>query len=172
MDFLCCKVFSFAKSSRMNQDLEIINYNPTYKNYFESLNKAWLEKYFTVEPIDKYVLENPDEAILDHGGEILFARYKGKIIGTVALKLIEPGVYEMTKMAVDETFRGIGAGKALCAAAIAKAKSIRAERLILYSTTVLETAISIYYKLGFKEIPLEAGVYQRANIKMEYPISS
>jgi ribosomal protein S18 acetylase RimI-like enzyme len=154
----------------MNEDLEIIDYNPAYKSYFESLNKAWLEKYFTVEPIDKYVLENPEEAILDHGGKILFAKYKGEIIGTVALKLIEPGMYEMTKMAVDEQFRGIGAGKALCAAAIEKAKAIKAERLILYSTTVLETAISIYNKIGFQEIPLEPGVYQRANIKMEYPL--
>jgi ribosomal protein S18 acetylase RimI-like enzyme len=156
----------------MNQDLEIVNYSPAYKSYFESLNKAWLEKYFTVEPIDKYVLENPEEAILEHGGLILFARYKGEVIGTVALKLIEPGMYEMTKMAVDESYRGIGAGKALCAAAIEKAKSIQAERLILYSTKVLETAISIYHKLGFQEIPLEAGVYERANIKMEYPLSA
>jgi ribosomal protein S18 acetylase RimI-like enzyme len=156
----------------MNQDLEIVNYSPAYKTYFESLNKAWLEKHFTVEPIDKYVLENPEEAILEHGGEILFAIYKGEVIGTVALKLIEPGMYEMTKMAVDETFRGLGAGKALCAAAIEKAKYIKAKRLILYSTKVLETAIAIYHKLGFQEIPLEPGVYQRANIKMEYPLSA
>ena len=154
----------------MNNKVEIIDYNPAYWEQFDSLNKAWLEKYFTVEPIDTYVLENPEEAILDHGGVILFARYEGNVIGTVALKLIEPGVYEMTKMAVDETFRGIGAGKALCAAAIEKAREIGAERLILYSTTVLETAIAIYRKLGFKEIPLEPGVYQRANIKMEYPL--
>jgi ribosomal protein S18 acetylase RimI-like enzyme len=154
----------------MNKQVEIIDYNPAYKQQFESLNKAWLEKYFTVEPIDTYVLENPKEAILDHGGVILFARYEGAVIGTVALKLMEAGVYEMTKMAVDETYRGIGAGKALCAAAIEKAKEIGAERLILYSTTVLETAIAIYNKLGFKEVPLEPGVYQRANIKMEYPL--
>jgi N-acetylglutamate synthase-like GNAT family acetyltransferase len=156
----------------MKEELEIINYSPEYATYFESLNKAWLEKYFSVEPIDKYVLENPEEAILAHGGVILFAKYKGEIIGTVALKLIEPGMYEMTKMAVDETFRGIGAGIALCAAAIETAKIIQASRLILYSTTVLETAISIYYKLGFVEIPLEPGIYQRANIKMEYPLTS
>jgi ribosomal protein S18 acetylase RimI-like enzyme len=154
----------------MNNKVEIIDYSPAYKQQFESLNKAWLEKYFTVEPIDSYVLENPEEAILQHGGVILFAQYEGKVIGTVALKLIEPGVYEMTKMAVDESHHGIGAGKALCAAAIEKAKAIGAQRLILYSTRVLETAIAIYNKLGFKEIPLEPGVYERANIKMEYPL--
>jgi ribosomal protein S18 acetylase RimI-like enzyme len=154
----------------MKEEVEIIDYKPEYKGYFEQLNKAWLEKYFTVEPVDKYVLENPEEAILAHGGCILFARYQDQIIGAVALKSVEPGVYEMTKMAVDETFQGIGAGKALCAAAIEKAREIKATRLILYSTRILETAISIYNKIGFVEIPLEQGVYERANIKMEYPL--
>lgn len=154
----------------MKKEIEIIDYKPEYRSYFEQLNKAWLEKYFTVEPVDKYVLENPEEAILAQGGYILFARFQDQIIGAVALKLMEPGVYEMTKMAVDETFQGIGAGKRLCAAAIEKAKEIKAERLILYSTRRLETAISIYHKIGFVEIPLEPGVYERANIKMEYPL--
>ena len=154
----------------MKKEIEIIDYKPEYRNYFEQLNKAWLEKYFTVEPVDKYVLENPEEAILAHGGHILFARFQNQIIGTVALKLMEPGVYEMTKMAVDETYQGIGGGKRLCAAAIEKAKEIKARRLILYSTRKLETAISIYNKIGFLEIPLEPGVYERANIKMEYPL--
>jgi ribosomal protein S18 acetylase RimI-like enzyme len=154
----------------MKIELEIISYEAQYASAFESLNKAWLEKFFSIEPIDKYVLENPEEAILEHGGQILFARYKNTVIGTVALKLIEPGVYEMTKMAVDEAYQGIGAGKALCAAAIETARAIKADRLILYSTTILKTAIAIYKKLGFVEIPLEPGVYQRANIKMEYPL--
>ncbi len=154
----------------MKKEIEIIEYKPEYRSYFEQLNKAWLEKHFTVEPVDKYVLENPEEAILAHGGHILLARFQNQIIGTVALKLMEPGVYEMTKMAVDETFQGLGAGKRLCAAAIDKARAIQAKRLILYSTRTLETAISIYHKIGFVEIPLEPGIYERANIKMEYPL--
>lgn len=154
----------------MRKEIEIIDYKPEYRNHFEQLNKVWLEKYFTVEPVDKYVLENPEEAILAHGGHILFARFEDQIIGTVALKLIEPGIYEMTKMAVNEKYQGIGAGKSLCAAAIEKARAIDANRLILYSTKTLETAIAIYHKIGFVEIPLEPGVYERANIKMEYPL--
>lgn len=154
----------------MRKEIEIIDYKPEYRNHFEQLNKVWLEKYFTVEPVDKYVLENPEEAILAHGGHILFARFEDQIIGTVALKLIEPGIYEMTKMAVNEKYQGIGAGKRLCAAAIEKARAIDANRLILYSTKTLETAIAIYHRIGFVEIPLEPGVYERANIKMEYPL--
>jgi len=151
-------------------EIEIIDYQAAYQSSFEHLNKAWLEEYFTVEPIDSYVLEQPEEAIIKPGGIIMLARYEGEIIGTVALKVIEPGVYEMTKMSVDKAYQGIGAGKRLCAAAIARAKAINAKRLLLYTTNVLETAISIYRKQGFVDIPLEPGVYERANVKMEYPL--
>jgi len=151
-------------------ELEIIAYEEAYQPDFERLNKAWLEEYFTIEPIDRYVLEQPEEAIIKPGGLILLARYEGQIMGTVALKVIEPGVYEMTKMCVDTKYKGLGAGKKLCAAAIELAKSINAKRLLLYTTSVLETAIAIYRKQGFVEIPLEPGVYARANVKMEYPL--
>jgi ribosomal protein S18 acetylase RimI-like enzyme len=151
-------------------EVEIIEYQSVYQPDFERLNKAWLEAYFTIEPIDRYVLEQPEEAILKPGGMILLAWYEGKIIGTVALKVIEPGVYEMTKMCVDTTYKGLGVGKKLCAAAIELAKSINANRLLLYTTSVLETAIAIYRKQGFIDIPLEPGVYARANVKMEYPL--
>jgi ribosomal protein S18 acetylase RimI-like enzyme len=148
----------------------IVPYSPGLKAYFERFNKAWLEAYFRVEPIDAYVLEHPEEAILADGGIILFAGYEQKIIGTVALKYLEPGLYELTKMAVDEAYRGIGAGKILCAAAVDKARELDAAKVILYSQTSLKAAIGIYRKLGFTEIPLESGVYERADIKMELPL--
>jgi ribosomal protein S18 acetylase RimI-like enzyme len=158
------------ESFKNMNEIEIVAYQPAFQPSFERLNKAWLTEYFTVEPIDSYVLEQPEEAILKDGGAILFAKYKDEIIGTVALKVIEPDVYEMTKMAVDKNYQGIGAGKKLCDAAIQQAKELKAKRLLLYSTRVLETAIAIYRKLGWVEIPLEPGVYKRANIKMEYPL--
>ena len=152
--------------------MKIIDYLPKYNFYFEKFNKAWLEEHFTVEPIDEWVLGNPKEAILDLGGKIYFAEYKGKIIGTVALKWIEPSVLELTKMAVDKEFRGSGAGKLLCETAIEKANELGAEKLILYSQTSLAPAIAIYRKYGFQEVPLEKGKYARADIKMELALSS
>lgn len=147
--------------------MEIVSYDPQYAVHFERLNKAWLEKYFYVEPIDEYVLANPQEAILDHGGEILFAKHQGQIIGTIAMKWQSEGVIELTKMGVDETFQGLGAGKLLFETALATAKSIGAHRIILYSNTILAPALSIYRKYGFVEVPLEKGLYERSDIKME-----
>lgn len=139
--------------------------------YFDRYNKAWLEAFFSVEPIDKYVLENPELAIIKPGGCIFFAENKGKIIGTVALKFVEPGIFELTKMAVDKKSQGMGAGRALCTAAIEEAKKLNAHTLILYSQKTLTSAIALYYKMGFKELPLVKGIYQRADIKMGMPIN-
>ncbi len=157
---------------KITESIRIVPYKPEYAIYFERFNKAWLEEYFTVEPIDKYVLENPEEAVLKNGGRILFATYKEKIIGTVALRQLSSGEFELTKMAVDKEFRGIGAGKLLCSAAIEEAKKIHAHTLILYSSSPLKNAIGIYKKLGFIDLPLEKGIYKRADVKMGYPLTA
>lgn len=146
--------------------LEITEYQPEHQPYFEQLNREWIEKYFWMEPIDILVLEHPDEHILDKGGAILMAFYEKEIVGTVALKFHEKGVYEFTKMAVDERYRGRKIGLALSGAAIGKAKQLGAHKIILYSHTMLNAAISLYRKIGFREVPVD-GPYKRSDIKME-----
>jgi N-acetylglutamate synthase-like GNAT family acetyltransferase len=148
-------------------ELQLIDYKPEYQPYFEKFNKAWLEEFFTVEPLDQWVLEHPGEAILKEGGKIYFAVYGSVIIGTVALRFIEDGVYEMTKMAVDKSYHGGGAGQFLCRAAIDKAHEMGMRKLILFSNRVLENAIHIYRKMGFTEIPVVPGTYKRSDIMME-----
>jgi ribosomal protein S18 acetylase RimI-like enzyme len=48
---------------------------------------------------------------------------------------------------------------------IAKQKGIK--KLLLYSNRRLLPAIYLYKKFDFVEVPLEDGVYERADIKME-----
>ena len=67
-----------------NETIQIIDYRPEHQPYFESLNRAWIEKYFWLEEIDKYVLQNPEEAIIEQGGAILMATCNGLVAGTVA----------------------------------------------------------------------------------------
>lgn len=57
-------------------NIEIIDYQAQYQPYFESFNKAWLQAYFYVEPIDQWVLANPEEAILKEGGCVLRLLFK------------------------------------------------------------------------------------------------
>jgi ribosomal protein S18 acetylase RimI-like enzyme len=139
---------------------------PEHQSSFEKLNRAWIEKYFWMEPIDYEVLGKPEEHIIGKGGFIFMARYNNEIAGTVALKFVNERVYEFTKMAVDERFQGLKIGKRLAEAAIEKAKQNKADKIILYSNTKLIPAIELYKKLGFREVPVD-GPYKRSDIKME-----
>lgn len=145
---------------------EIILYLPKYAKDFKTLNTAWLEKYFVVEPYDNEVLSNPEKYILDKGGNIYFVIEKGKAIGTVALMYNEYNELEFTKMAVEDDFKGKGFGNLLMQHCINEAKEMNCEKLYLYSNTTLEPAINLYRKFGFLEIPVEKSEYARCNIKM------
>ena len=147
--------------------LELVDYKPEYQPYFEKFNKAWLEKYFVVEDFDRWVLENPEEAIIKDGGKIYFAALDSVIIGTVALRFLEDGVFELTKIGVDKTYQGAGAGQFLCKTVMEKSKEMGITKLVLWSNRILENAIHIYRKLGFTEIPVTPGTYGRADIMME-----
>ena len=146
--------------------IEIISYQPEHQPWFEKLNRDWIEKYFWMEPIDFEVLQHPEEHIVKKGGTIFMGIFNKEIAGTAAVKFVEPGTYEFTKMAVDEKYQGRKIGKAIAEAAIEWSKKSGAKKIILYSNTKLETAIAMYRKLGFKEIPLD-GPYKRSDIKME-----
>ena len=157
-----------SNSISKEEDIKIIHYKPELQVYFERLNKAWIQQSFRVEPVDEWVLTRPEEAILKEGGSILFAQKGEHIIGTVGVRRVNGDTFEMTKMAVDERFRGAGAGKKLICAAIQEAAKTAAHKLILYSNTKANTtAVQLYRKMGFNEIPLEPGTYERADIKME-----
>lgn len=151
--------------------IEILDYRTEHQPWFEQLNRDWIERYFKMESIDFDVLQKPEDHIIGKGGSILMAAVDKQIAGTVALKYVSPGIYEFTKMAVDEEFRGQKVGRALAEAAIRKARRLGARKIILYSNTVLEAAIRLYEKMGFIEVPVD-GPYQRSNIKMELTLSS
>lgn len=146
--------------------LEIIDYQKEHQPAFEQLNRNWIEKFFWMEPIDVAVLQKPEEHILANGGKIVMARYNNELVGTVALKFVKEGVYEFTKMAVNENYQGLKIGLKLAEAAIEKAKELNASSIILYSNTKLQPAITLYKKIGFVEIPLD-GPYERSDIKMQ-----
>ncbi|RZJ87082.1 MAG: GNAT family N-acetyltransferase [Chryseobacterium sp.] len=152
-------------------EIEVIGYEEQYKEAFKQLNLVWLNKYFTMEEGDIEILNHPERIVLESGGHILFLKHHDRIIGTAALKYLDTETFELNKMTVDESYRGVGAGKLLCSSAIEKAKLSGAKTLILYSVRSLEAAIATYKKLGFQEIPLEAGNYKRANIKMSLKLN-
>jgi N-acetylglutamate synthase-like GNAT family acetyltransferase len=120
-----------------------------------------------LEEADYQSLNHPDEKILKPGGHIFLARHKGEIVGTCALIKMNGSTYELAKMAVTEKAQGKGIGWLLGQAAIHKARELRAETVFLESNTILEAAINLYQKLGFRKVVGQSSLYQRCNIQME-----
>jgi ribosomal protein S18 acetylase RimI-like enzyme len=147
--------------------IKIINYKEDLKEHIKTLNYEWLEKYFKVEPNDVISLADPQKEIIDKGGYIFYASFNNEIVGVVALLKIEDDRFELAKMAVTEKYQGLKVGKVLMEHCIEFSKEKGIKTLVLYSNKQLGPAIHIYEKYGFYEIPLEAGHYERANIKME-----
>jgi len=148
--------------------VKIIPFKRQYGKDFYNLNIEWLKTYFYVEPFDEEVLSKPETYIIDKGGHIFFAQLDDIVVGTVALMPTkEHSVFELTKMAVSPNHRGHKIGQKLMQHCIEFSKDQHFKQLILYSNTILENAIYIYRKYGFKEIPVEENSpYVRSNIKM------
>ena len=134
---------------------------------FYDLNIVWLDELFLLEPYDKYVLNNPQLAIIDKGGYVFFIEYNKKIVGTFALMPCDVRSYELMKMTVKESHRGKGIGNQIMIFVIKFCKKKKAKSICLYSNTKLNNAIKLYKNHSFKEIPLtDVSPYNRADIKM------
>lgn len=148
--------------------IEIKTHTPQLAPYFKSLNIAWLEKFFVVEPIDEHVLSHPDQ-IIEQGGHISYLLLDHQVVGCCALKHHGKGVFELTKMAVTEGFQGKKLGHHLMKAAIQLYSEQKAGLLYLETNSILKPAIHLYEKFGFVKKPCPFDTpYQRSNYYMEW----
>jgi len=153
--------------------LSIREYAPELAKDFHDINAEWISAMFRLEETDLEVLRNPDTRIIAPGGDILFVEAEGLgIVGTCALQKTGPGAFELTKMGVRGTARGLKAGEFLLAAMIERAKAMRVETLYLLTNARCEAAIHLYEKLGFRhdaDIMARYGArYERCNVAMRY----
>lgn len=154
-------------------DLHILPFTDDRAVLFHDINKVWIEDMFELEAIDRDVLENPVEHIIAPGGDILFVGTQERgIIGTGALRRSGAGAFELTKMGVSETARGLKAGEFLLQALIARAQALGATKLYLLTSQKCEAAIHLYEKNGFvhdAQIMAEYGAgYGRCNVAMRW----
>jgi N-acetylglutamate synthase-like GNAT family acetyltransferase/antitoxin (DNA-binding transcriptional repressor) of toxin-antitoxin stability system len=152
--------------------LTILPWSPTRAQSFHDINAQWIEAMFVLEDTDRAVLENPQELIIDKGGDILFVAVEGLgIVGACALMPAKlAGAFELTKMGVLDSARGIKAGEFLLAAVLDRAREMKIATLFLLTNKKCEAAIHLYQKLGFVH---DAGImatygalYERCNVAM------
>jgi DNA-binding MarR family transcriptional regulator len=147
----------------------IVDYRPAYKKHFRALNEEWLREHFKVEEKDEQLLADPNRTILKKGGSVLFALRDDQVVGTVALLRHGRDTWELAKMAVTLPARGLGIGKSLTHAIIARARGRGADRLYLQTSPKLTAAGRLYRQLGFRQVkhhPLPGDDYQRYTITM------
>lgn len=154
----------------MKDKIEIVPYTDELAIHFSTLNKAWVQKYFELEPIDERMLANPKQLYIDKGGLIFFALLNKEVAGTFALLKVSDTIYELSKMAVYEEFQGKQVGNKMLEYCLKQAKELKFQKVILYSNTLLQPAIHLYKKYGFTEVIGFKSEYKRANIKMEIVI--
>lgn len=141
---------------------------------FRELNEAWIARYFRLEEPDRIQLGDPEGYILRRGGQIVMAMAGEERIGCCALIFIKPGVFEVAKMAVSESYRGHGIGRKLLQYTIEQARALGAHTLELASNRKLADAVHLYESLGFRHLPAEQvapSAYVRADVFMEMKLA-
>lgn len=154
--------------------LTLHEFSDELAHHFLDINAEWINAMFRLEDTDREVLQQPRRNIIDKGGVILFVEVEGLgIVGTCALQKSTGNGYELTKMGVRESARGLKVGEFLLAAVLERATALRASPLYLLSNAKCEAAIHLYEKLGFRhdaEIMATYGArYQRCDVAMRYP---
>lgn len=153
--------------TRNPEHIEIVAYNEAYRPYFERLNRAWIEEFFSVEAADEEVFTDPQRKVIASGGQIFFVLEGGEVKGTCAVLRQSARTYELAKMAVAPSAQRRGFGDLLMQAALAFAQEAGAEEMILSSNTKLKAALRLYEKYGFQPVPHPADTrYQRVDIMM------
>ena len=152
--------------------IDIVTYRPELAPDFARLNRAWLELYFTVEPLDEAYLNDPEGHIIAPGGEIFFAVEADEVIGSCAMIPRGDDEFELAKLAVTPAAQGRGIGRRLVEAAIAFARRRGAKRVILVSNSSLGPALRLYERLGFEHGPVpEPRPYVDADVFMMLALS-
>ena len=147
-------------------NLKIVPFHKKYSSTFYYLNKIWIEESWLLEESDKFDLLNPEESIINKGGEIFFVLIENKPIATAAMIPVESAIYELAKMTVDIQYRGNGIANKLMDKCILFAKEKEAKEIILITNDTLVIARNLYDKYGFKEVALDSDKYLRGNVKM------
>ena len=108
-------------------------------------------------------------------GVLLIARLDGVRAGCGALRPLERSVCEMKRLYVRPAARGIGAGRALARALIARARGFGYDRMRLDTLPTMATALDLYRTLGFVEIapyydtPIEGTVFMELDLRTTVP---
>jgi DNA-binding MarR family transcriptional regulator/N-acetylglutamate synthase-like GNAT family acetyltransferase len=156
--------------------LRLVEYDDRLAPEFDAITREWVSDMFVLEQNDIKIIENPKGMILDRGGEILFVEAGERgIVGTCALMPVEGASFELTKMGVRASARGLKAGEFLLDRVLDRARQLPIGELFLLTNRKCAAAIHLYEKAGFVH---DAGImerfgkrYARCDVAMSYDLT-
>jgi putative acetyltransferase len=151
----------------MTDHIQIVPFAPRHGDAWRSLNEAWIEQFFAIEPKDREALDDPHGKIISKDGMIFIAERQGEPVGCAALLRMNDGGFELAKMAVADHAKGGGIGRKLIDACIEAARVAGAHRVYLESNSALAPALSLYRSAGFEDLPPRPTPYARCDVWME-----
>jgi GNAT superfamily N-acetyltransferase len=124
--------------------------------YFTDVASRYYGRPATAAEVDAALAEDPTDDLAC----FLVGRYAGEPAGCVGLRVIGPGVTELTRLFVRPKARRTGGGRALLAAAEDAALGIGADTMRLDTRHDLVEARTLYAAHGYIEIaPYTTGPY-------------
>jgi len=97
---------------------------------------------------------------------LVVADAAGEVVGTAAVRLLEPGVGEIKRMWLRPAWQGRGLGRRLMDACLDEARRLGCRALRLDTQAKLEAAVRLYRAYGFSEVA-RYNDNHRADIWME-----
>jgi putative acetyltransferase len=94
----------------------------------------------------------------------------GEVVGTAAVRRLEPGVVELKRMWLRPDRRGRGLARRLMDRCLEEGRTLGGRAMRLDSEHRLAAAVRLYRSYGFREIPDYNG-NPRANVWMELPLT-
>lgn len=105
------------------------------------------------QDLDRELADLPSEYGPPDGAALLAVDDGGTAVGVVGVRRFDDHDAELKRMYVAPEGRGLGIGRALGAAAVAEARDLDYDRLLLDTVDTMSAAIGTYVGLGFQEIP-------------------
>ena len=130
---------------------------------------ATFKKYLEIQNYDEELTHLTKKYGLPDG-RLYLAYYAGKLAGCIGLKKIDKDVCEMKRLYVRPDFRGKHIGNKLAEQIITDAKNIGYLYMVLDTLPYLKSAIYMYKKLGFYEIPsynnnpMDTAIYMKLDL--------
>jgi putative acetyltransferase len=81
----------------------------------------------------------------------VLATTSGEILGAIGLYPVSRSTCELRKMYLDKSIRGKGHGRRLLEHALTRAKQLGFSRVTLETANVLQSAVALYERYGFKQ---------------------